>query len=337
MNIKLYVKRNHLWIEMISRKKLALIGICLAVVAVGSALYTQFTAPPKIEVVVGPFSAQYIVTYALENGIVESPPVEIKHTLNFNKYMMTGRGDIGEISTAAFAIAYEKGIPLKVACIFASTCQEMGDALVFVKNNSDIDGPKDLKGKKVGVPGLKTTTTTIFLEMLKSEYGVTEKDLDLVDKPLPELSALLDRGDIDAALMFGEPSVKAYYSGKYKVIWDVNMAFKQKYGESPPASLIVVRSGYLEEHEDRAKAVIESLRESKSYGEEHVDEILERYAGEHGGDVETYKKFHENYYRLRLDPLTDEDKEVIMTVFEFTKDRGLVTKVPNPDKVFVTL
>lgn len=318
-----------------------LIVVCLAIIAgcLVSFIFVQRPASqPQVRLVMGPFFSHYILTYTIENGLITpQPEIEIEYTFGFNEHMMAGGGDMGEMSTAAFAIAYEKGIPLKAARIIAchhGLKNAEGVAMVFTSKESEINGPEDLIGKKVGVPGLKTSTTTIFLEMLKREYGIEETEIELVDKGLPMLPSLLDRGDIDAALMFGDVSVKTYHSGKYKVAWKVDETFKRKYGEYPPASLLVVRSDFLKQHEDRAEEVIDALLQSKSYGEEHLDEICKWYTDKFGGDADYYKMAYNNHYSMSLSPITGENKKAVMAVFEFAKARGLITEVP-PEDAFV--
>jgi ABC-type nitrate/sulfonate/bicarbonate transport system substrate-binding protein len=288
----------------------------------------------------GPYFSHYVLTYALDNELVKpETEIEIECTPNFNEHMMAAGGDMGEMSTAAFAIAYEKGIPLKATNVFVvhhGLEKGEGVAMVFTSKNSSITTPGDLVGKRVGVPGLKTTTTTIFLEMLKKEYGIGEDELELIAKAPPTLPTLLDKGDIDAALMLGDVSVKTYYSDKYKVVWNVDEAFKRNYGEYPPASLLVVSSDFLENHRDRTELTVDALRQSKSYGEAHIDEICNWYANKFGGDAEYYKNAYYNHYSIYLSPITDENKMAVMAVFEFTKARGLITEVP-PEEAFATI
>jgi ABC-type nitrate/sulfonate/bicarbonate transport system substrate-binding protein len=197
--------------------------------------------------------------------------------------------------------------------------------------------PEDLVGKKVGVPGLKTTTTTIFLEMLKRKYGIEEEELILIDKAPPMLPTLLDKGDIDSALMLGDVSIKTYYINKYKEVWNLDEAFRQEYGEYTPASLLVVNTVFFEKHKDLIEDAIDALIQSKSYGEEHIDEICEWYANKFGGDADYYKKAYCNHYSITLSPITDENRKAVMTIFEFTKDRGIITEVPEPENAFVSI
>ena len=190
---------------------------------------------------------------------------------------------------------------------------------------------------KVGVPGLKTTTTTIFLEMLKRKYGIEEEELILIDKASPMLPTLLDKGDIDASLMLGDVSVQIYYSNKYKEVWNLDEAFKQEYGDYPPTSLLVVNSDFFEKHTDLVEDAIDALMQSKSYGEEHIEEICEWYANKFGGNADYYKKAYCNHYSISLLPLTDENRKAVLTIFEFTKERGIIREVPDPENAFVRI
>jgi len=335
---------SYLLLDMVrlSVKKVLLIVVCLVIIGTSFALLMQQPeSQGPVRVVMGPFFAHYILAYPLENEFVK-PEIELEldKTLSFNEHLMAGSGDIGEMSTAAFAIAYDKGIPLKAVCIYATHHgleSAEGVARVFTKNGSGIKTPGDLVGKKVGVPGLKTTTTTIFLEMLKRKYGIEEKELILIDKAPPMLPTLLDKGDIDASLMLGDVSVKTYYSNKYKEVWNLDEAFRQEYGEYTPASLLVVNADFFEKHKDLVEDAIEALIQSKSSGEAHIEEICEWYADKFGGDAEYYKKAYSNHYSITLTPITDENREAVMTIFEFTKDRGIITEVPDPADAFVSI
>ncbi|MBN1761751.1 MAG: ABC transporter substrate-binding protein [Methanomicrobia archaeon] len=323
-------------------RRLILLAVVLVIVAGGIGIFIQNPEPqPPVRIVTGPFFAHQILTYPLENELVKpQTEVVIENTVNHNEHMMAGGGDIGEMSTAAFAIAYEKGIPLKAAYIYIShhgLNSGEGVARVYARKDSDIFTPEDLKGKKVGVPGLKTTSTTIFLEMLRREYGISEEDIELVDKAPPLLPTLLDSGDIDASLMLGDVSVKTYYSDKYRVIWNVDEAFKDEYGEYTPASLLVVNSDFFETHQDQAEAVINDLIQSKAYGEAHMDEICAWYAEEFGGTADYYKTAYCNHYSVSLTPITDQNKGAAMAIFEFTKARGIIAEVPDPEDAFVSI
>jgi ABC-type nitrate/sulfonate/bicarbonate transport system substrate-binding protein len=326
----------------LSGKKVLLIVLCLVIIAGGLVLFMQQQASqPPVRIVMGPFFAHYILAYPLENEFVKPQvELEIEKTLSFNDHMMVGGGDIGEMSTAAFAIAYEKGIPLKAVCIYSmhhGLESGEGVARVFTKNDSGIQTLEDLVGKRVGVPGLKTSTTTIFLQMLKRKYGIEEDELILVDKAPPILPTLLDKGDIDASLMRGDVSVQTYYSNKYKEVWNLDEAFRQEYGEYTPASLLVVNTEFFEKHTDLVEGAIDALMQSKSYGEEHIDEICKWYANKFGGDADYYKKAYNNHYSISLSPITDENREAVLTIFEFTKDRGIITEVPEPGDAFVSI
>jgi ABC-type nitrate/sulfonate/bicarbonate transport system substrate-binding protein len=137
--------------------------------------------------------------------------------------------------------------------------------------------------------------------------------------------------------MRGDVSVQTYYSNKYKEVWNLDEAFRQEYGEYTPASLLVVNTEFFEKHTDLVEGAIDALMQSKSYGEEHIDEICKWYANKFGGDADYYKKAYNNHYSISLSPITDENREAVLTIFEFTKDRGIITEVPEPGDAFVSI
>jgi len=69
--------------------------------------------------------------------------------------------------------------------------------------------------------------------------------MTLVDSPAPQLITLLGKGDLDAALLLGDPSVQTYYNPSFKVLWDVDQTFEHAYGTYNPATFLVVQADYL--------------------------------------------------------------------------------------------
>ena len=105
--------------------------------------------------------------------------------------VMTGTVDFGTFGIAAATLGAAAGEPL---VIFAAQCNR-GMAVV-AGAKSDIQGIKDLKGKKVAIwPG--STQEVVILERLKAE-GMTIKDIQHVRLPFSDMAPALARGDVDA-------------------------------------------------------------------------------------------------------------------------------------------
>jgi ABC-type nitrate/sulfonate/bicarbonate transport system substrate-binding protein len=315
--------------------------VCTAILPGAAGCTTTVQEKPVVNVVMAPYFGSWLCTYGIISGEIKSDYVDvvIDQSLAFDDQMLAGNYAIGAMNTAAFAISTEKGkIPLQAMGIYlAHTGLEStnGVAVVFVRQDSNLSSPADLPGKRGGVPGLSSGTASTFLGMLKAEYGIEEDEITIVDNGAPVLLELLRKGDIDAALVLGDPSVQAYYSDDFKILWNIDQAFEQEYGTYNPASFLTVQSEYLENNRETVKRVYDLLLESRQYGEQHLEELSQKYVAEFGGDAEFYQNAYRNHYSVTFDSVTGDLEESVMAIFGFVMDRGIINQLPDNDAIFV--
>src|SRR5207249_8618779 len=108
--------------------------------------------------------------------------------------------------------------------------------LVFVRKDSAIKTPMDLKGKKLGVFGGPGSTTFAFLAVLaKNWYGIDLfHDAELITAPAPALAELLGGCDIDAALLGTVESIEIFAQNRYRVLAVLSGEFKAHRGGRAP-------------------------------------------------------------------------------------------------------
>jgi ABC-type nitrate/sulfonate/bicarbonate transport system substrate-binding protein len=104
---------------------------------------------------------------------------------------------------------------------------------VIVPAASPIKGIADLKGKKVGTFAGAAGTATVLFRVIASKFhgfdpGKTG-ELQFAGPGL--LPALLDKGEIDAAIMFDPLAAKHIGSGKYRSIGNLADAYKAATGD----------------------------------------------------------------------------------------------------------
>jgi NitT/TauT family transport system substrate-binding protein len=68
---------------------------------------------------------------------------------------------------------------------------------LVVRNGVEIKTAADLKGKKVGVPGINSVTDVMLRKWLKNS-GVKVEDVTFIETPFPQMNDLLKAGTIDA-------------------------------------------------------------------------------------------------------------------------------------------
>ncbi|UQZ32749.1 hypothetical protein C2I18_03755 [Paenibacillus sp. PK3_47] len=88
---------------------------------------------------------------------------------------------------------------------------------ILVSPNSGIKTIKDLKGKTVALA--KGTTSHVFLVKVLAKNGLKEKDLKIVNLPLPEAHSAFQGGKVDAwATIVYIPEDRVVYIGDF-IIW----------------------------------------------------------------------------------------------------------------------
>ena len=123
--------------------------------------------------------------------------------------MASGDVQIGEAGSSPITAAASQGQDIKLFWILDDIAD--AEALV-VRNGSGINGPKDLKGKKVATPFVSTAHYQLMVD-LKLE-GVDPKGVNVMNMRPPEIAAAWERGDIDAAFIWDPVLSKIKTNGK---------------------------------------------------------------------------------------------------------------------------
>ncbi len=92
--------------------------------------------------------------------------------------------------------------------------------VILAKKDSPYNSVTDLKGKRLGQIGLNSGMTTTFAVLMRRIYNLDyQKDFQLVQASAAALIPLLDRGDIDATMLFDPFVTRALIDGQVKVIY----------------------------------------------------------------------------------------------------------------------
>ena len=190
--------------------------------------------------IIGPFSA------AIANGDFEKGT---GYKINWRQFdsgakvaaaMASGDIKIGVIGSSPVTAACSRGVDVQLFWIHG----DIDDAEeLVVRNGSGINGPADLKGKKLGTPFVSTAHyhAMFALEVL----GVDAKSVEMVNMSPPAIAAAWERGDIDAAY-----------------VWDPALARIKKTGK------VMIASGELNR---RGKVIFDGVAVDKKWGEANAD------------------------------------------------------------------
>lgn len=123
--------------------------------------------------------------------------------------MASGDVHISLAGSSPIAAGVSRDLPIKLFWI----TENINDAeALVVRNGSGITAPQDLKGKKIGVPFVSTTHfhTLFALE----QFGISPKEVKLLNMQPNAIAAAWERGDIDAAFVWDPALGRIKKSGK---------------------------------------------------------------------------------------------------------------------------
>lgn len=101
----------------------------------------------------------------------------------FERAFFHGEFDVAEIGFSPYLIALSRGAAPYVAIpVFLS--RMFRHSAVYVRTDRGIDGPADLRGKRVGVPEYQMSAVLWFRGYLQDEYGIAASDLNWVQAGL---------------------------------------------------------------------------------------------------------------------------------------------------------
>lgn len=107
--------------------------------------------------------------------------------------MIANRIDIGVLGTTPLIVGVAKGDVAPVAmAMYAGRTNS-----IIVAKNSGIKSIKDLKGKKIGSQ-VGSATNNVFVTKVLPKYGLTEKDVQIINTKFGNHVAALAGGSVDA-------------------------------------------------------------------------------------------------------------------------------------------
>jgi NitT/TauT family transport system substrate-binding protein len=125
--------------------------------------------------------------------------VTFENKLDPDLITLVGQGaiDVGIADGTSVIPAVSQGIPVR----YVFTVYADFPSIVFAKASSGIRTAADLKGRKVGIPGM-FGSSWIQLQALLAGAGLTTDDVDIVPFPKYGQLAALEQGVVDAATGF---------------------------------------------------------------------------------------------------------------------------------------
>jgi NitT/TauT family transport system substrate-binding protein len=160
-------------------------------------------APVKLNVGLGYIpSVQFAPFYLAEQaGYYDEAGLDVtfRHGTDYDVIALVGEGDLdlGLADGTSVIPAVSQGIPIR----YVATIYGQFPSIVFAKTASHIAAAKDLKGRKLGIPG-RFGSSWIMLQALLRSAALKPEDLTIVEYPDFGQGAAVAQDAVDAATGF---------------------------------------------------------------------------------------------------------------------------------------
>jgi NitT/TauT family transport system substrate-binding protein len=275
--------------------------------------------------------------YAIRKGIVNSTSVEMKLLPTAIPALLQATGtkqfDLIETSPLGLAQGISRGLDARIA---GTAGIVRGGRFVFVKRDSAIRDPAELKGKSMGVTAIASTLVAHIRAVLakKQHFNVSLENGDIrwVDLPMPTLPSALERGQVDSAYLIHIPSLKTLNSPEFRVLIDMTKNFNSEFGVDPLTSVVGTYDSKIAEMGPALHEALSMLRASAAYAKSHSTEVLDAVAKEGNISPNDLKTVSQEWYDARF-TLTPDDTKMIQTILDVGKEEGLIQSYPLLEKL----
>ena len=276
------------------------------------------------------------VTWAMANGKVGSDLIEVEaRGLAIPQLIQaTSAKQYDVIMTAVIAVppAAARGLQLRVLSVALQQSAAGEGAGVWVKSDSPIKDPRDLKGKSLGSYALRSTGYTQVRLALVKKYGLNAAleggDLRQVEIQAPNLPGALAAGQIDAATLIHSQAFRAIKSGEFRVIAETGRDNIEVFGMRFISALNVSYPERLAQRPDAFKEFDRVFRESVRYALANRAEVF----GAVGKQYDLPPEFFDWWFEKSSDVpgvFDEEHAKIVMKFYELSKEIGMIDAYPD--------
>ena len=237
---------------------------------------------------------------------------------------------------------------------------------IFVKKNSPIKSPEDLKGKRVGTTGYSSSSLTWIRGIIKDEYGVSPEDIEWVisnkdssaeisgkisanEQLAPEginitkgtvgkdESDLLLSGEVDAlfhaaqplAFVKGDPNIVRLFSNSQ----ETEISYYKKTGIFPIMHAVAVKTSLIKEYPWLAESLFNAYSQAKEMNYAYINkagwayDILPWYGQEY---ERTKNAMGRNFYSYGY----KKNKNILETLCRYVHEQGLSKSQASVEEMF---
>jgi NitT/TauT family transport system substrate-binding protein len=291
------------------------------------------TAKEKLTIALNVDPSHAAMTYALRNGKVSSDLVDLDiHLLDVNAMTQaasTKRFDILQFSALAVPRAIMQGLAMKILGISSNGPPGSGRD-IWVRKDSPLQKPDDLKGKTLGVYSLATGSVTLVRIALWKHYGfnvaVNGGDFTMKQMQMAAMPAALATGQLDASMLSNIQAYRAGKSGDFRSLISTDRINIDLFGTRPVAAVFIGYNEKLAAKPDVYRAAMLLLRDSRNYARAHPDEVYAAVARSENVDEEFLRIWEDQYQGFPVS-INDKDIAAIDKLWLWSRELGILNEV----------
>lgn len=265
--------------------------------------------------------------YFKEEG-VNYEVVNFLSTADLPAMLASGQLDANQMMLASLGVLLNSGFDIRVALGLHKGC-----LVIVVPADSKIESVKDLKGKRIGVPGLGSTPMVISQRALARagiDASVESGNVEFLAFNAGDLGVALKNGSVDAVALIEPAASLLVESGYAKVIFDLGSDPDYK---DENCCVATMTPKFLEEHPDLAARYVRALQKACEFVRKHPEETA-RLQQEHNmcnlGNLEINARLLKSYnYKGSI----SEGREAFRTNLRDLQHLGLLGNQYDVDKI----
>ena len=276
------------------------------------------------------------VTWAMTNGKIPSDliTVEARGLLIPQLIQATSARQYDVIQTAVIGIppAVARGLDLRVMGTAQQASRGGEGAGLYVKKDSPIRSPRDLKGKTLGTFGLRSTGHTLIRIALTNKYKLDVPleggDVRQVEIQAPNLPAALSTGQIDAAALINTQAYRGVKSGEFRSIAETAKDNTEMFGMRFISSVNVAYQEGIVKRPAAYREFNRMFRESARYAMTNRKEVFAAV----GAKTNLEPAFFDWWFDQAWDvpgAFTEEHARAVMRFYELSRDIGALKAFPD--------
>lgn len=182
----------------------------------------------------------------------------------------SGEFEFGFSNVVSIMLARDQGLQTRIVANGNNSSGEPGEdfSAVVVPEDSSIENPTDLQGKKVAVNTLQNIGPASINRAIREAGGdPSENSVNYTEMALPDMQPALEQGNIDAAWVVEPFTTMALQAGMEPILW--NMA---ELGDNAMIAGYFTSAQYAQQNSEAVQSFRTAMNRSLQYAQENPDE-----------------------------------------------------------------